>query len=125
MGSSAGRPIPPTAANGSPCSPPDGDRTLRQARLTRNDLLRRTLFSATSAAERRTLQRVWQRLATPQRERVPTLKATQARARAEAIIPCRKLRFEQPQPWCSAKSLKSLRLRVATGMWYAKQAATP
>ena len=52
---------------------PDGDRTLREARLTHNDVLRRTLVSATSAAERRTLQRVWQRLAAQQRERVPTL----------------------------------------------------
>ncbi len=52
---------------------PDGDRTLRNARLTHNDVLRRTLFSATSAAERRILQRVWRRLATGQHERVPTL----------------------------------------------------
>ena len=52
---------------------PDGDRTLREARLTHNDVLRRTHFSTTSAAERRTLQRVWQRLAAQQRERVPTL----------------------------------------------------
>jgi DNA-binding MarR family transcriptional regulator len=52
---------------------PEGDRTLRQARLTHNDVLRRTLFSATSASERRTLRRVWQRLATQQPERVPTL----------------------------------------------------
>jgi DNA-binding MarR family transcriptional regulator len=51
---------------------PAGDQTLQQARLTHNRVLRRTLFSATSAAERRTLRRVWQRLASQQRERVPT-----------------------------------------------------
>ena len=50
-----------------------GSPTLREARLTHNDVLRRTLVSATSAAERRTLQRVWQRLAAQQRARVPTL----------------------------------------------------
>ena len=52
---------------------PDGDRALREARLTHNDVLRRTLFSATSAAERQTLQHVWQRLAAQHHDRVPTL----------------------------------------------------
>ena len=52
---------------------PEGDRTLQEARITHNEVLRRTLFSATSAAERRILQRVWQRLAAQQRERVPTI----------------------------------------------------
>jgi DNA-binding MarR family transcriptional regulator len=51
----------------------DGDRTLREAWTTHNDVLRRTLFSATSAAERLTLQRIWQRLAAQQRDRVPAL----------------------------------------------------
>ena len=52
---------------------PEGDRTLREARRTHNDVLRRTLFSATSTSERRTLQRVWQRLANQQRDRVPSI----------------------------------------------------
>ncbi len=52
---------------------PDGDRILREARTTHNEVLRRTLFSATSAAERLTLRRVWRRLAAQQREGVPTL----------------------------------------------------
>jgi DNA-binding MarR family transcriptional regulator len=43
---------------------PEGDRTLRDARRTHNDVLRRTLFKAISPSERRTLQRVWQRVAT-------------------------------------------------------------
>jgi len=42
-----------------------GDRTLRAARLTHNDVLRRTLLAATSPAERRTLCRLWERLAAP------------------------------------------------------------
>src|SRR3954469_16670162 len=41
---------------------PDGDRTLKAARQTHNEVLQRTLFSATSTNERRTLQRIWQRL---------------------------------------------------------------
>lgn len=44
----------------------DGDRTLRAARRTHNDVLRSTLFSATSASERRTLRRLWQRLSAHQ-----------------------------------------------------------
>jgi DNA-binding MarR family transcriptional regulator len=40
-----------------------GDATLRAARRTHNEVLRRAFFARTSAAERRTLQRVWQRLA--------------------------------------------------------------
>ena len=52
---------------------PDGDRTLKAARQTHNEVLRRTLCSATSTNERRTLQRIWQRLARQQRERVPTI----------------------------------------------------
>ena len=39
-----------------------GEETLRRARRTHNDALRRTLFAATSSADRRTLQRVWKRL---------------------------------------------------------------
>jgi DNA-binding MarR family transcriptional regulator len=52
---------------------PEGDRTLQQARPTHNEVLRRILFSATSAAERQTLQRVWRRLATQQRNRMPAI----------------------------------------------------
>jgi DNA-binding MarR family transcriptional regulator len=51
----------------------DGDLTLRQARRTHNEVLRRTLFRATSPTERRTLQRVWQRFAGQQEARVPTV----------------------------------------------------
>lgn len=51
----------------------DGDRALREARTTHDDVLRRTLFSSISAAERLTLQRLWRRLAVQQRERVPSL----------------------------------------------------
>ncbi len=39
-----------------------GDRALQAARLTHNDVLRRTLFADTSPTERRTLRRIWQRL---------------------------------------------------------------
>ena len=52
---------------------PEGDRTLREARQTHNDVLRRTLFSATSPSDRRTLQRMWRRLATEHRNRLPTI----------------------------------------------------
>ena len=38
-----------------------GDAVLRAARRTHNDVLRRTFLSSTSAAERRTLQRIWAR----------------------------------------------------------------
>jgi DNA-binding MarR family transcriptional regulator len=41
---------------------PAGDDLLRAARLTHNDVLRRSFFSVTSSADRRTLQRVWRRL---------------------------------------------------------------
>jgi len=39
-----------------------GRRALREARRTHNEVLRRGLFAATTAAERRTLQRIWRRL---------------------------------------------------------------
>jgi len=52
---------------------PEGNRALREARRTHNDVLRRTLFSAMSPTDRRTLQRVWRRLATEHRDRVPTI----------------------------------------------------
>ena len=39
-----------------------GRRTLREARRTHNEVLRRGLFAATTAADRRTLQRIWRRL---------------------------------------------------------------
>ena len=39
-----------------------GDRALQAARLTHNDVLRRTLLAASSPAERRTLRRLWHRL---------------------------------------------------------------
>ena len=51
----------------------EGDRTLQRARPIHNEVLRRVLFSATSAAERHTLQRVWRRLATQQRDRLPSI----------------------------------------------------
>jgi len=40
----------------------DGDRALQSARQTHNDVLRQTLFAATTPAERRMLRRLWQRL---------------------------------------------------------------
>jgi len=40
-----------------------GDRALQAARRTHNDVLRRTLLADTSPTERRTLRRIWQRLA--------------------------------------------------------------
>ena len=40
----------------------EGDRALQAARLTHNDVLRRTLFADTTPTERRTLRRIWQRL---------------------------------------------------------------
>src|SRR4051795_10980998 len=40
-----------------------GDAALRAARPTHNDALRDTLFSLTTATERRTLRRLWRRLA--------------------------------------------------------------
>lgn len=49
-----------------------GDRALRDARPTHNDVLRRTLFAATTAGERQTLRRVWRRFASHQPDRVPT-----------------------------------------------------
>jgi DNA-binding MarR family transcriptional regulator len=39
-----------------------GRRALREARRTHNQVLRRGLFAATTAADRRTLQRIWRRL---------------------------------------------------------------
>ncbi len=44
----------------------DGDRTLRAARRTHNDVLRRTLLAETSPSDRRTLRRLWDRLAAQQ-----------------------------------------------------------
>ena len=41
----------------------EGDRTLLAARRTHNDVLRRTLLADTTAGDRRTLRRIWQRLA--------------------------------------------------------------
>ena len=40
----------------------DGDTMLRAARRTHNEVLRRTFLVVTSAADRRTLERLWQRL---------------------------------------------------------------
>ena len=40
----------------------DGDRALQAARPTHNDVLRRTLFAASSPTDRRTLRRLWRRL---------------------------------------------------------------
>jgi DNA-binding MarR family transcriptional regulator len=39
-----------------------GNEALRAARLTHNDVLRRTLLASTSSSERRTLRRIWQRM---------------------------------------------------------------
>jgi DNA-binding MarR family transcriptional regulator len=39
-----------------------GDAKLRAARGTHNEVLRRTIFAATTATDRRALQRVWRRL---------------------------------------------------------------
>jgi DNA-binding MarR family transcriptional regulator len=44
----------------------DGDRALGAARRTHNDVLRQTLLAATTPTERRTLRRLWQRLADEQ-----------------------------------------------------------
>jgi DNA-binding MarR family transcriptional regulator len=41
----------------------EGDRTLRAARRTHNDVLRQTLLATTTDGDRRTLRRLWQRLA--------------------------------------------------------------
>jgi DNA-binding MarR family transcriptional regulator len=41
----------------------NGDATLRAARPTHNSVLRETFLATTSAAERRTLQRIWNRIA--------------------------------------------------------------
>src|SRR5437016_12427789 len=40
----------------------EGDRTLRAARRTHNDVLRWTLLTVTSPSDRRTLRRLWNRL---------------------------------------------------------------
>jgi DNA-binding MarR family transcriptional regulator len=44
----------------------EGDAALRAARITHNDVLRETLMAVTTADERRTLRRLWQRLAEQQ-----------------------------------------------------------
>ncbi len=44
----------------------EGDRTLRAARRTHNTVLRRTFLAVTSAADRETLQQLWQRLSSSQ-----------------------------------------------------------
>ena len=43
-----------------------GDQALRRARHTHNAVLRRTILAVASPAERRTLQRLWQRLSQQQ-----------------------------------------------------------
>jgi DNA-binding MarR family transcriptional regulator len=43
-----------------------GDRALRDARHTHNEVLRQTLFAATSLGDRRTLRRLWHRLSEQQ-----------------------------------------------------------
>jgi DNA-binding MarR family transcriptional regulator len=48
----------------------DGDTMLRAARHTHNEVLRRTFLAETTAADRRTLQRLWQRLSRAQPGRV-------------------------------------------------------
>jgi len=44
---------------------PDGDRALREARVTHNDVLRETFLTMTSARERQSLRRVWDRFSEP------------------------------------------------------------
>src|SRR5262249_7854776 len=44
----------------------EGDRVLRAARGTHNDVLRRTLLAATTPGDRRTLRRLWKRLSEQQ-----------------------------------------------------------
>jgi|HubBroStandDraft_4_1064222.scaffolds.fasta_scaffold06727_3 DNA-binding MarR family transcriptional regulator len=44
----------------------EGDRTLRAARRTHNTVLRRTFLAVTSAADRKALQQLWQRLSSSQ-----------------------------------------------------------
>jgi DNA-binding MarR family transcriptional regulator len=41
---------------------PRGEETLREMRSTHNEVLRRTILDVTTAADRRTLQRLWRRL---------------------------------------------------------------
>jgi len=48
-----------------------GRQTLREARRTHNDVLRHGLLAATTPAERRTLQRIWERLSEPHRPSDP------------------------------------------------------
>ena len=43
----------------------EGDRALRAARRTHNTVLRRTFLATTSAADRKLLQQLWQRLSSP------------------------------------------------------------
>jgi DNA-binding MarR family transcriptional regulator len=43
---------------------PAGDSALKAARSTHNDVLRRTLFAATTPTDRRILLRIWHRLST-------------------------------------------------------------
>jgi DNA-binding MarR family transcriptional regulator len=42
-----------------------GDRALREARVTHNDVLRETFLHQTSAQERQALRRIWDRLTVP------------------------------------------------------------
>jgi DNA-binding MarR family transcriptional regulator len=44
----------------------EGDRVLQDARRTHNDVLRRTLLSRTSTADRSTLRRIWRRVSADQ-----------------------------------------------------------
>ena len=58
-----------------------GDETLRAARRTHNDVLRRGLFEVTTPTERKTLQRLWARLDGSRRDqpRKPSRKTTSIR----------------------------------------------
>ena len=49
----------------------DGDRTLQAARLTHNQVLRRTLFAAASPTDCRTLRRLWSRLSQQRESMAP------------------------------------------------------
>ena len=44
----------------------DGDRMLQRARVTHNEVLRRTLFANTSTSDRTTLRRIWRRMSAQQ-----------------------------------------------------------
>jgi len=52
----------------------DGDRALQAARLTHNEVLRRTLFAVASPTDRRTLRRLWHRMSQQRSRPVETVR---------------------------------------------------